>query len=63
MTEKLWSFIAVVIGSGEGCFEEEDEKEIRENYRYFYKERINKEKKIAVPEVPKFQPKISENTN
>ena len=58
LTEKLWNFIAVIIGNSEGFFSDYEQNEIKENYGYFYKERVNKQKRQSVaPEQPDFRPK------
>lgn len=48
---RLWNFINVAIdGSLEtSCFTEEEEIKIREEFQYFYKERMTKERKQSTP--------------
>ena len=56
---RLWMFINIVIkGTLErSCFTEEQEIKIHEEFHYFYKERMTRERKECTPELFTFKPK------
>ena len=62
---RLWTFITIVInGTLEGsCFSEEEEKNIYEEFQYFYKARMTKERKESTPELFTFKPKTLTKSN